>query len=364
VEPRLARGVFTNRPRRSHTSRPPKVHELWDRRGGGSRVAGKAVRVGAQPMRQGAVPTFPKAIFREIVALQALKGHPNVVRLLDVYPQDTEVMLVFEFMQSDLEATISAARAPLPVGEVKFYVAALLRALRHCHAHGILHRDVKPANCLLSASGELKLADFGLARPQPASDGPRQPLSHQVATRWYRAPELLFGARHYDGAVDIWGVGAVFAELLTLHPLFPGNSDIDQLYRVLQLLGTPTSATWPGVDALPDFGKIVFPPMRTLPWSATVPGACAASKALLARLLSLDPRGRPTAASALAFEYFAVEPAPCRPAVPRERPTATGKTRGVGELDWELHGGGGGGGGRTEARRDAQKAGAAIEKVG
>lgn len=323
--------------RSDHHHPPLKVHELWDRRGGGSRVAGKAVRVGAQPMRCGAVPTFPKAIFREIRALQALNGHPNIVRLLDIYPQDTEVVLVFELMRSDLEATISAARAPLPPSEVKFYVAALLRALRHCHTHGILHRDVKPANCLLSTSGELKLADFGLARPQPPPDRPEQPLSHQVATRWYRAPELLFGARHYDGAVDVWGVGTVLAELLTLHPLFPGSSDIDQLYRVLQVLGTPTPATWPGVEALPDFGKIVFPPMRSLPWSATVPGACAAGKTLLAQLLSLDPRSRPTAASALAVDYFMVEPAPCRPAVPCRRPAEAGKTRGPGVLDQELH---------------------------
>lgn len=97
---------------------------------------------------------------------------------------------------------------------------------------------------LLTTHGEVKLADFGLARVLDLKE-PRKPLSHQVATRWYRAPELLFASRQYDFSVDIWSVAVVFAELIALKPLFPGNNDIDQMYRVFQVMGSPSPTTWP-----------------------------------------------------------------------------------------------------------------------
>lgn len=105
-----------------------------------------------------------------------------------------------------------------------------------------LLQDLKPGNLLVNASGILKLSDFGLATVYV---GAKKSYSHQVATRWYRAPELLFGSRNYDAAVDMWAVGAIFAELLHTVPLFPGQNDIDQLYRVVQVLGNPDSQQWP-----------------------------------------------------------------------------------------------------------------------
>lgn len=104
---------------------------------------------------------------------------------------------------------------------------------------------MKPANLLFSPTGILKLGDFGLARVHDEEQKAKYPMSHEVATRWYRAPELLFGGRHYGNAVDLWAVGCIFAELLNHSPLFPGENDIDQLYRVLQCLGTPDPKQWP-----------------------------------------------------------------------------------------------------------------------
>ena len=151
--------------------------------------------------------------------------------------------MVFEFRASDLQHEISRAKKFLSSDVIKFYCLMILEALDHCHYHNIIHRDIKPSNILISSSGVVKLADFGLARVVDiASDAS---LSHQVATRWYRAPELLFGARHYSFAVDLWSVGAVLAELLSLHPLFPGTNDLDQIYRVFQVTGTPVLSNWP-----------------------------------------------------------------------------------------------------------------------
>lgn len=103
---------------------------------------------------------------------------------------------------------------------------------------------MKPANLLISPTGILKLADFGLARVH-SIETMKRPYSHQVATRWYRAPEILYGARKYDMGIDLWAVGCIFGELMNNSPLFPGSNDIDQLFLVLSKLGTPTIETWP-----------------------------------------------------------------------------------------------------------------------
>ena len=203
------------------------------------RVAGKHVRV---------EPGISIQLFRELQALRLLASHANIAKFVECYAaiSGSGLMLLLEYMPSDLEVVIDCSRSPMAEDSTKALIAMLLHGLAHMHARGILHRDIKPSNCLLSSDGSLKIADFGLARPQALAENvadlprggcsaSRGDMSHQVATRWYRAPELLFGARHYDAAVDMWGVGAVFIELLNLNPLFPGRSDIDQLFRVLQV---------------------------------------------------------------------------------------------------------------------------------
>jgi cyclin-dependent kinase len=108
----------------------------------------------------------------------------------------------------------------------------------------VLHRDLKPQNLLINVEGELKLADFGLAR---AFGIPVRNYTHEVVTLWYRAPDILMGSRHYSTTVDIWSVGCIFAEMLNGRPLFPGSNESDQLLRIFKTLGTPTQQSWPGV---------------------------------------------------------------------------------------------------------------------
>ena len=134
--------------------------------------------------------------------------------------------------------------------------------------------------------------------------GPGSPYTHQVATRWYRAPELLFGARRYGSGVDIWAVGAIFGELLNHSPVFPGENDIDQIYRVLQIMGTPDEREWPDLGSLPDFGKIRLPDMDPLPWEQVVPNASQPAARLLARFLLYPPETRVRASDALRDGYF------------------------------------------------------------
>jgi serine/threonine protein kinase len=125
-----------------------------------------------------------------------------------------------------------------------------------------MHRDLKPQNLLVNAAGDIKIADFGLAR---AYSIPIRVLTHEVVTLWYRAPEILLGSKTYAPPVDIWSMGVIFVEMLTKRPLFPGDSEIDQIFKIFRMLGTPDDTIWPNVSQLPDF-KAVFPawPQRNI----------------------------------------------------------------------------------------------------
>ncbi|XP_055435128.1 cyclin-dependent kinase 20 isoform X3 [Bubalus kerabau] len=188
---------------------------------------------------------IPNQVLREIKALQEIEDSQYVVQLKAVFPHGAGFVLAFEFMLSDLAEVVRRTQRPLAQAQVKSYLQMLLKGVAFCHANNIVHRDLKPANLLISASGQLKIADFGLARVF-APDGNRL-YTHQVATRWYRAPELLYGARQYDQGVDLWAVGCILGELLNGSPLFPGENDIEQLCCVLRILGTPSPQVWPAL---------------------------------------------------------------------------------------------------------------------
>lgn len=190
-------------------------------------------------------------------------------RLLDVVHCEKNLYLVFEYLNKDLKKLFESLppNQKLPKSVAKSYLWQLLQGIAHLHAHRILHRDLKPQNLLIDEHGYIKLADFGLARNMTL---PVRTFTHEVITLWYRAPEILLGSKLYGPAVDIWSIGCIFVELLTKRALFPGDSEIDQLFRIFRTLGTPDETIWPGVTHFPDF-KSSFPQWRRQDVSKLVP---------------------------------------------------------------------------------------------
>ncbi|XP_015742404.2 cyclin-dependent kinase 2 [Coturnix japonica] len=227
-------------------------------------------------------------------------GHPSC-RLLDVIHTENKLYLVFEFLHQDLKKFMDASSLggiALPL--IKSYLFQLLQGLAFCHAHRVLHRDLKPQNLLINADGAIKLADFGLAR---AFGVPVRTYTHEVVTLWYRAPEILLGCKYYSTAVDIWSLGCIFAEMVTRRALFPGDSEIDQLFRIFRTLGTPDEASWPGVTALPDY-KPSFPKWARQDLGKVVPPLDEEGRKLLAQMLHYDPNKRISAKAALGHPFF------------------------------------------------------------
>ncbi|KAL0327527.1 UNVERIFIED_CONTAM: Cell division control protein 2A [Sesamum angustifolium] len=277
----------------------------------------------------------PSTAIREISLLKEMQ-HGNIVRLQDVVHSEKRLYLVFEYLDLDLKKHMdSCPEFSQDPRLVKMFLYQILRGIAYCHSHRVLHRDLKPQNLLIDRrTNALKLADFGLAR---AFGIPVRTFTHEVVTLWYRAPEILLGSRHYSTPVDVWSVGCIFAEMVNRRPLFPGDSEIDELFKIFRVMGTPNEDTWPGVTSLPDF-KSAFPKWPPKDLATVVPNLDAAGLDLLCdwlwmtfetsifllkkprertavrmtdllvlllqKMLCLDPSKRITARSALEHEYF------------------------------------------------------------
>ncbi|XP_066093562.1 cyclin-dependent kinase 3 isoform X2 [Saccopteryx bilineata] len=256
-----------------------------------------------------AVPFFPAGKLRGSQALpsgkspcsKSLSTLTSSARLLDVVHNEKKLYLVFEFLSQDLKRFMdSTPVSTLPLHLVKSYLFQLLQGVSFCHSHRVIHRDLKPQNLLINELGAIKLADFGLAR---AFGVPLRTYTHEVVTLWYRAPEILLGSKFYSTAVDTWSIGCIFAEMVTCKALFPGDSEIDQLFRIFRTLGTPSEATWPGVTQLPNY-KGSFPKWTRKGLEDVVSNLEPAGKDLLMQLLQYDPSQRISAKGALAHPYF------------------------------------------------------------
>ncbi|KAG8461071.1 hypothetical protein KFE25_003640 [Diacronema lutheri] len=258
----------------------------------------------------------PCTAMREISLLKDANGCDNIVRLLEIHVEHGALWLIFEHLECDLHHFLTSTNQGLPLSAVRPLLYQLLLAVHHCHANRVLHRDIKPHNVLMRRTPAtepgagpdgarpwtLKLADFGLAR---VFNLPLRAYTHEVVTLWYRAPEILLGLRTYSWSVDIWSVACLLVEMLNGKPLFPGDSEIDQIMRIFRGLGTPDADRWPSIAALPEW-KGCYPKWRAQPWAQLVPALAddPSGQDLLARMLWYDPDERIAAFDALAHPFF------------------------------------------------------------
>eukprot|EP00041_Stephanoeca_diplocostata_P007384 m.104457 g.104457 ORF g.104457 m.104457 type:complete len:312 (+) comp16849_c0_seq2:144-1079(+) len=252
----------------------------------------------------------PFTALREISLLKELK-HPNIVRLYDVLHSDRTLTLVFEFCKQDLRKYLdSTSRDRVSPATVRSLLHQLLDGIAFCHAQRVLHRDLKPQNILINKKGQLKLADFGLAR---AFGIPVRSYSHEVVTLWYRAPDVLMGSQQYSTSIDIWSVGCIFAEMVSGKPLFAGTTSEEQLDIIFTALGLPVDAPW--AECLPGYVPTMQRLIPKLPRDGnglmgSVARLDAGGHDLLLKMLQYDPDARIAAADATQHAYFAAIPPP------------------------------------------------------
>ncbi|TGZ59110.1 hypothetical protein CRM22_009273 [Opisthorchis felineus] len=245
---------------------------------------------------------YAKRTYRELRIL-AHVSHENILCLIDAFsPQSSldtfkDLYLVTPFMAADLSAVVRTQ--DLSDSHIRFLIYQLLRALKYLHSCGLIHRDLKPGNIGVNEDCELKLLDFGLARQRDDE------MTGYVATRWYRAPEIMLNWTHYNEQVDIWSVACIMSELRTRKPLFPGRNHIDQLRRIICLLGKPDElymekVTGAGARSFIDNLEVTDPSDLNVYFSDFPEDGVD----LLRHLLQLDPDRRYTASQALAHRYF------------------------------------------------------------
>lgn len=236
---------------------------------------------------------------REIKALKELKSE-FVLDLMDVFIHKGSIHLVLEYCEFDLESVLKNRSVVILPSDIKAWMYMLLRGLLECHRRFFVHRDVKPNNCLIKADGTLKLADFGLTRKIDHR------MTPQAVTRWYRPLEMLLGATAYSTAVDMWSVGAIFAEMFLRVPFFAADNDFQQIELIFKALGTPSESEWPQIKELPGFFE--FQSVPGTPLESLFTAASNDALDLMRRLLAFNPLRRMTCLQALNHEYFRSKP--------------------------------------------------------
>lgn len=237
---------------------------------------------------------------KEVKSLRKIK-HQNVVKLLQVFRENEYLYLVFELMGKSLLKTINE-RGGYPETDVRAIMFQVLTGLNYVHRQGFFHRDMKPDNLLWKDDdmSVLKIADFGLAREIRS----RPPYTEYVATRWYRAPEIILRTENYNSPVDIWACGVIMSELFIARPLFQGTSETDQLYKIFAIIGPPTQKSWPdGIKYANKLG-IRFPTTASCGLASAIPNASPTALSLISSMLKYDPSKRPSASQCLHHPFF------------------------------------------------------------
>lgn len=239
------------------------------------------------------------------------------------------IFLVMEFVEHDLKTLLEEMQEPFLQSEIKTIMHQIVSATQHLHSNWIIHRDLKTSNLLMNNRGEVKLADFGLAR---YTGDPPPELTQRVVTLWYRSPELLLGTQTYGTEIDIWSVGCIFAELMTKDPLFQGQNEVGQLSKIFALLGPPSREIWPGFQSLPN-AKAIRPLVAKQNFSiqssfaSKFPYVTQAGLRLMISMLAMNPDHRPTAAEILQSQYFREDPKPKAKALFPTFPSKAGQER-------------------------------------
>ncbi|KAF2838307.1 serine/threonine-protein kinase MAK [Patellaria atrata CBS 101060] len=274
------------------------------------------------------------------MALCTELNHVNVVHCVEIILEDKCIFIVFEYAEHDLLQIIhhhtQPSRHAIPARSIKSILWQLLQGLLYLHRSWVMHRDLKPANIMVTRAGEVKIGDLGLAR---LFYKPMQCLFNGdkvVVTIWYRAPELLLGSRHYTPAIDLWAVGCIFAELLSLRPIFKGEEakmdskktvpfQRNQMQKIVDIMGYPTKEKWPLLTSMPEYNQLqsllastprVHRPIGLETWytsclksnqypsNSSVDSPGQEGFSLLSGLLEYDPQKRLTAEKALQHPYF------------------------------------------------------------